>query len=92
MAGGCPSAVAAIERALLATAGVRRVIQLRTVHLGPDELLAAAKIAVSADDDGTDIAATIDDAEARIRAVVPTAKVIYLEPGIYRPDTARSAS
>ena len=40
--------VAAIQRALLATPGVRRVIHLRTVHLGPDELLVAAKIAVGA--------------------------------------------
>src|SRR4029450_14102166 len=87
-----PEQVAAIEQALLSTPGVRRIIHLRTLHLGPEELLVAAKIGVGADDEGTDIAATIDNAEARVRAAVPTAKVIYLEPDIYRPDTATSAA
>jgi cation diffusion facilitator family transporter len=80
-----PEQLTAIEKALLASPGVQRVIHLRTMHLGPEELLLAAKIAVGETDEGRDIAATIDDAEARVRAVVPTAKVIYLEPDIYRP-------
>jgi hypothetical protein len=61
------------------------------VHLGPDELLLTAKIGIRADEHGADIAATIDDAEARVRSAVPTAKVIYLEPDIYRPDAAVTA-
>ncbi len=65
--------------------GVDRVIHLRTVHLGPDELLVAAKIAVSSHADGADIATTIDDAEARVRDALPSARIIYLEPDIYRP-------
>lgn len=64
---------------------VDRVIHLRTVHLGPDELLVAAKIAVSAQADGGDIAGTIDDAEARVRGALPNARIIYLEPDIHRP-------
>ena len=80
-----PEQLAAIERALLSSPGVDRVIHMRTMHLGPDELLVGAKIAVGSRDEGADIAATIDDAEARVRAAVPTAKVIYLEPDIYRP-------
>jgi cation diffusion facilitator family transporter len=87
-----PEQLAAIETALLSAPGVDRVIHLRTMHLGPEELLLAAKIAIGADDDGVEIAATIDTAEARVRAAVPTAKVIYLEPDIYRPDAARSAT
>jgi cation diffusion facilitator family transporter len=87
-----PEQLTAIETALLSAPGVDRVIHLRTMHLGPEELLLAAKIAIGADDDGAEIAATIDNAEARVRAAVPTAKVIYLEPDIYRPDTARSAT
>ena len=51
-------------------------------------MLLAAKIAVRADEYAADIAATIDDAEARVRAAVPTAKVIYLEPDVLRPDPA----
>jgi cation diffusion facilitator family transporter len=76
-----PEQLAAIEQALLAAPGVDRIIHLRTMHLGPEELLLAAKIAV-----------TIDDAEARVRAAVPTAKVIYLEPDIYRPGATPPAS
>jgi cation diffusion facilitator family transporter len=83
-----PEQVAAIEQALLSTPGVRRIIHLRTLHLGPEELLVVAKIGIGADDEGSDIVATIDDAEARVRTAVPTAKVIYLEPDIYRPDPA----
>jgi cation diffusion facilitator family transporter len=86
-----PEQVAAIEKALLSAPGVDRVIHLRTMHLGPDELLLAAKIGVGAADEGAQIAATIDDAEARVRAAVPTAKVIYLEPDVYRPDASPSA-
>lgn len=79
-----PEQLAAIEQALLSAPGVDGIIHLRTMHLGPDELLVAAKIAIRADDDGAEIAHMIDDAEARVRAAVPTAKVIYLEPDIHR--------
>ena len=77
--------VTAIHTAVLAQPGVDRVIHLRTLHLGPDQLLIAAKIGINADDNGAGIAATIDATEARIRQAVPTAQVIYLEPDIYRP-------
>ena len=56
------------------------------MHLGPDDLLVAAKIGVPADAEGEDIAATINAAEARIREVLPIARIIYLEPDIYRGD------
>ncbi|GLW35767.1 cation diffusion facilitator family transporter [Actinoplanes regularis] len=87
-----PEQVSAIHAALLSAPGVQRVIHLRTMHLGPEELLLAAKIAIEEDAEGRDIATMIDDAEVRVRAAVPTAKVIYLEPDIYRPGTAPSAS
>ena len=46
-----PEQINKIHAALLAAPGVDRVIHLRTVHLGPDELLVAAKIAVSSQAD-----------------------------------------
>jgi cation diffusion facilitator family transporter len=61
------------------------VIHMRTQHLGPEELLVAAKIAVRHDETATSIARAIDDAEARIRAAEPIARVIYLEPDLHRP-------
>src|SRR5580704_3946339 len=62
---------------------VPRVIHLRTVHIGPDSLLVAAKIAVRPDDTAGRIVAGIDAAEKRVRAAVPIATTIYLEPDIY---------
>lgn len=76
--------VAKIEAAI-ASDGTR-VIHLRTMHLGPDELLVGAKISVARGASGAEIARSIDDAEARIRGAVPTARVIYLEPDIQRGD------
>ncbi|MFE4195514.1 cation diffusion facilitator family transporter [Paenarthrobacter sp. NPDC056912] len=61
-----------------------RIIHLKTLHLGPEELLVAAKISMGAADTGAAIAKVIDDAEQRIRAAVPIARVIYLEPDIER--------
>lgn len=63
-----------------------RIIHLKTMHLGPEELLVAAKISIGAADSGHDIARTIDSAEARIREAVPIARVIYLEPDVERVD------
>ncbi|MEU8192304.1 cation diffusion facilitator family transporter [Microbispora amethystogenes] len=67
---------------------VSRVIHLRTLHLGPEELLVAAKIAVEHDDTASEVARGIDEAERRIREAVPIARVIYLEPDLYRADAA----
>ncbi len=64
--------------------GVDRVIHLRTQYLGPDELLVAAKIAVTAAMSTAEVAAAIDEAESRIRAAVPAARIIYLEPDLDR--------
>ena len=66
------------------TDGIDRIIHLKTLHLGPDELLVAAKVAVHRDATATEIATAIDAAEAAIRAAEPIAGVIYLEPDIYR--------
>ena len=63
------------------------IIHLKTLHLGPEELLVAAKISISQSDTGQDIAKAIDDAETRIREAVPIARVIYLEPDVQRVNT-----
>lgn len=75
-----------IERALVADESVARVIHMRTLHLGPEELLVAAKIAVAHDETAADVARAIDAAETRVRATEPTARVIYLEPDLLRQD------
>ena len=73
-----------IRAALEGTPGVRGVIHMKTLYLGPDELLLGAKIAVRAGDSAVDVARAIDLAEAAVRAVVPATRVIYLEPDILR--------
>ena len=88
------SASAETERAIVAAleAGpeVQCVIHLRTLHMGPESLLVAAKIAISGADSAALVAAGIDAAERRVRQAVPIAELIYLEPDIYRPGRADS--
>jgi cation diffusion facilitator family transporter len=68
----------------LAAGKVERVIHIRTQYLGPDELLVAAKLALVPGLDTAQVAEAIDDAEARVRAKVPVAALIYLEPDLDR--------
>ena len=82
--GATGAQVRAIRAALEETEHVDRVIHLRTQYLGPDELLVAAKIAVGPRLELAVVAAAIDAAELNIRAAVPIARVIYLEPDLYR--------
>jgi cation diffusion facilitator family transporter len=74
----------AIVDALLDGPEVDRVIHLRTLHLGPEELLVAAKIAVAHDNTADMVAKGIDAAERRVRAAVGVQTVIYLEPDLDR--------
>jgi cation diffusion facilitator family transporter len=67
---------------------VNRVIHMRTVHISPDSILVAAKIGVRATDTAAQVTAGIDAAEKRVRAAVPIASTIYLEPDIFRPSRA----
>lgn len=71
-------------RAALVGEGVPSVIHLRTLHLGPEELLVAAKIEVTATASAADVARAINAAESRVRAAVPIASAIYLEPDLRR--------
>lgn len=90
------SAAPDVQRAIVAAIEegpeIERVIHLRTLHVGPDSLLVAAKVAVRRGDVAEDIAARIDEAERRIRAAVPIAGLIYLEPDLYQPSRAQEAN
>jgi divalent metal cation (Fe/Co/Zn/Cd) transporter len=80
--------LSAITKALEA-GRVERMLHMRTQYLGPDELLVGAKIALTPGLTVEDVARTIDDAEQRVRAAVPSARLIYLEPDLDRSRTAR---
>jgi cation diffusion facilitator family transporter len=81
-----PEDEAAIREAIGRGPEVGQIIHLRTEHLGPDDLLVAAKIELRAPMAATGDA--IDEVESRIRAGVPHARVIYLEPDEFDPDRA----
>jgi cation diffusion facilitator family transporter len=70
---------------------IARVIHMRTVHTAPDSVLVAAKVAVRENDSAEQITTGINAAERRVRAAVPIATTIYLEPDIYRPTEADHA-
>jgi cation diffusion facilitator family transporter len=82
--GATAEALARIEAALLADDSVRRIIHMKTMHLGPEELLVAAKISVAPTDSAAEVSRAIDAAELRIREAEPVARMIYLEPDIDR--------
>ena len=86
-----PDHLTAIRSAIAEGPEVDRLIHLRTEHLGPEELLVAAKIDLSPQAE-PDTARAIDRVEARIRARVPQARVIYLEPDDYRADLDSTSS
>jgi cation diffusion facilitator family transporter len=77
-----PEQQAAIREAILSTDGVARLVQLRTMHLGPDDVLVVGGVQIDRDRSSDDAAAVIDQAQARVREALPTARVIYLEPDL----------
>ncbi|MFI6073738.1 cation diffusion facilitator family transporter [Actinoplanes sp. NPDC051343] len=88
--GASPEDLRKIEKAVLAGDGIERIIHMKTLHLGPEELLVAVKIAVPRTERADDLARHIDETEVRIREAVPIARVIYIEPDIYQPREAIS--
>ena len=87
-----PPVTAKIARAIESAPHVRGLIHMRTQHLGPDELLVAAKVEFDADLTIAELATVIDDVEAAMRAAVPAARVIYLEPDIARARATGTAA
>jgi cation diffusion facilitator family transporter len=80
-----------IKTALTDDADINKLIHLKTLYLGPDELLVAAKIQMSSRLDFADVSAAINRAESRVRSAIPTARVIYLEPDRYDPNYVEAA-
>jgi cation diffusion facilitator family transporter len=78
---------AAIRGTIETAPSVRRLIHLRTLHLGPDELLVALKLELDADLDFRGVASAINDVETAIRQQVPIARLIYIEPDVARPTS-----
>ncbi len=82
--GGTADDVAKVRAALVDDRAVLAVIHLKTLHVGPEELLVAAKLAVDPGLTMRQLGTAIDEAELRVRAAVPIARSIYLEPDLLR--------
>ena len=77
-----PEEQAAIRQAILSTGGVARLVQLRTMHMGPDEVLVVGGLQLDRELSADDAARVIDQAQARVREALPSARIIYLEPDL----------
>jgi len=75
-------AQASIRAAIEADTSVDRMIHMRTQHIGPDELLVGAKVAFVHDLSVPELAAAVNRVEAGVRAAVPTARILYIEPDV----------
>jgi cation diffusion facilitator family transporter len=85
--GASPEDVATIRDAINANVSVESLIHMKTLYLGPDELMVAAKVAFPPATRLVEIAVAIDALEADIRGKIPEARVIYIEPDLYRPPS-----
>lgn len=81
-----PEEEASIREAIVAGDEVRSVIHLRTQHLGPDDLLVAVKVELDPSLDLPEVARAIDAAEVRVRQRVPSARYLFIEPDVRRPE------
>jgi cation diffusion facilitator family transporter len=82
-----------IRAAIAGHPDVEALIHIKTLYLGPDELMVAAKVAFGTTKKLSDVAGSIDSVETAIRTAVPAARVIYLEPDVYvKPGAAHPAT
>jgi len=86
-----PEVIEHVRAAIEDTDGVQRVIHLKTLHLGPEEVLVAAKIAVDPVATAQEVADLINRAEANIRSAEPIVTALYLEPDIFVEDYTPAA-
>jgi divalent metal cation (Fe/Co/Zn/Cd) transporter len=77
--------IAALTAAVTGSSAVNRVISLKTQHIGPEELLVAAKLEFDRSLTNPQLSDAIDEVETAIRAAVPLTLQIYLEPDLYDP-------
>ncbi len=80
----------ALIREAIAERGDLRLVHLRTMHLGPDELLVAMKVSFDPDLSFTELTGTIDELESGVRRRVPAARYIYVEPDRFKDAPANA--
>jgi len=85
-----PTQRATIVELVSATAGVEKLVHVRTMHLGPEEVLLGMKIAVAPGTTAAEVATLVDGIEVKLRAALPILKRIYVE--LAAPDDARAVA
>ena len=86
-----PEVVDKIKRAITEGPDGHTLIHLRTEHIGPEELLVAAKVEFPEELTMRELASMIDEVEGRVRAAVPEAHIVYLEPDVMRRQPGSGA-
>ena len=86
-----PELQRSIEAEFEGTPGVRRVIHTLTQHLGPDEVLIAAKLEFEPQLTMSQLVDAINESERRVRVVAPNAR-IYVEPDVGPPESIVDAA
>ena len=87
--GATPGDLTRIRNAIEAQPSVERIIHIKTLYVGPEELMVGAKLAFAADQRLGDLAQRIDEVERAVREAVPAARIIYLEPDVWHVDGPR---
>jgi cation diffusion facilitator family transporter len=87
-----PDHVERITAALTSGPNVRSVIHMKTQHIGPDDLIVAAKLEFDPTISMEQLATSINDAERALRDAVPIAKLVYLEPDVRRTATEATSA
>jgi cation diffusion facilitator family transporter len=83
-----PETQETIRRAVVSAPHVVGLIHLRTQYLGPDELLVGVKVAFDPTLTVAELAVAINQVEANVRAEVPIARPMYVEPDVEGDDPA----
>ncbi len=83
--------VAAIREAIAATRGIDGIRELRTIHVGPDDLVVAVGVWVDAASSASAITRSIDTAERRVLEVSPFRTVVSIEPRVREGGARRAA-
>ncbi|MBA2577568.1 MAG: cation diffusion facilitator family transporter [Euzebyaceae bacterium] len=86
-----PRDITAIRAALERDGTVERIIHMRTVHIGPEQLFVGAKLEMDSALTFDEVARKINDLESRLRAEVPSVEVLYLEPDVYAARSVEGA-
>ena len=74
--------VATIRDAIVTTDGIDGVRELRTIHIGPEDLVVVAGVWIDPASSATAVSRSIDAAERRVQEVAPFRTVVSIEPRV----------